>query len=283
MGGRRGRVAWLLTVFAGCAAPISSYQPAHVGPRGTFRADLGVDVVVATGAFSSTIDAGKTLARAARSRALSEAEKIQLFSAGLALALDSPGVVEHTRISYNPLDRFEVSLRYASDTWRLGGRYQFLAQENDGVDLSVGLGGARFSYGLPIEDVIDVIRLPEFERWTFDLPITIGRHGEIFRWWTGPRFAYIHHGAELVLSAPGSAGTVAQDDVARSSGSHGFVGFLAGIALGYRYVFLAVELAVGRSFGSTTLDVFGNMVGSKTSADIHSWVLSPGFALVSEF
>ncbi|HEY0714127.1 MAG TPA: hypothetical protein VGF45_15710, partial [Polyangia bacterium] len=128
-----------LALVTGCASALSSFQPAHVGPKGQVRAELGADVAIPTATISSTIDAAKTLASAARTRELTEAEKVELFKAGLNLALNAPSLVQHVGVTYNPADRWEVGLRYAGSAWRLSGRHQLFTQDQHGTDFSVGL------------------------------------------------------------------------------------------------------------------------------------------------
>jgi hypothetical protein len=263
----------------GCASALSSFQPAHVGPKGQTRVEIGADVAIPTSTISSTIDAAKTLASAARTRQLTEPEKIELFKAGLNLALNAPSLVQHIGVTYNPADGWEVGLRYAGGGYRLAGRHQFLTQEIDGTDLSIGFGIARATYEFPIADVIDVIHLDDFQRWNIDVPITAGWRGDFHRLWVGPRLAYVHHSTALVLHLPSDPTGVAQDDVASTSGNGYFVGALGGAALGYRWLYLAAEFSIVRLFGNAELNVFGRT----TSADTSSWVFTPGLALMGEF
>ena len=264
----------------GCAAGVSNFAPAHVGPKGQWSGHAGVDLAIPTGGIGPLVDAGKTLAQAARSRTLSEDEKIRVFAAGVNLALNAPGFVQHFSLAYNPVARWQLVASRIGGAWKLGGRHQLLAQDVDGADGSVGLALSRYSYGPPaIIDVIDVIHLDDFQRWTIDVPMAIGRHGRYHRWWTGPKFTYVHHTAQLVLRTPGQAGAPAQEDVASTSGSASYWGGYAGAALGYRSVFIATELTIVRLIGTAELNVFGRT----TSADTSSWVISPGIALLGEF
>lgn len=268
-------VLWL----GGCASPLSSFQPAHVGPKGQVRVEVGSDVAIPTATIASTLDAAKTLAGAARMRALSEEEKLVLFRAGINLALNAPALVQHIGATYNPADKWELGLRYAGRAFRLGGRRQLLAQDANGMDLSVGLGVSRATYNFPIANIVDVIRLEDFERWTFDVPVTAGWQGPFHRVWGGPRLAYMRHSAALILRVPDSAAGTVNDDVASTTGSGVFVGALAGAALGYRALFIAIEASVVRLLGEAELNVFGRT----SSADTSSWIITPGIAVMGEF
>jgi hypothetical protein len=268
-----------LACLAGCAPSLSSFQPAHVAPKGHVSAELGSDLSLPTGALANTYDAAKTLASAGKSRMLTEQEKVQLFVAGTNLALSPPAVVNHLAVNYVPAERWEVGARYSSSAFRLGGRRQLLLQEQSGYDLTVGLGVQRWSYGFPIGDIIDIVRLEAFTRWSLDLPVVAGFHTDFYRVWGGPRLAWSTYSSELVISAPGQAGGVASEDLARVEGSALFVGAQAGAAIGYKMLFVAAELTVVRMIGSARLDVFGRRV----EADTGTFILYPGLALLGEF
>jgi hypothetical protein len=271
-------VSFLLSA-TGCATALSSFQPAHVGPKGQVRVEMGADVPIPTATIASSLGAAKTLALAARSRELSETEKVELFEAGLNLALNAPSLVQHVGVTYNPADRWEVGLRYAGSAWRLGGRRQLFTQDQHGTDVSIGLGVSRATYEFPISNVLDVLRLDDFERWNIDVPITAGWQGPAHRIWVGPRLAYVHHSAAMVIHVPGDPTGVAEDDVASTEGDGYFVGALAGAGVGYRWLFVAAELSIVRLFGDAELNVFGRT----TTADTSSWIITPGFALMGEF
>lgn len=271
--------AFLLGSVCGCATSLSGFQPAHVGPRGQVRVEIGEDVSIPTGAIASTIDAGKALVALARDRMLTENEKIQLFGAGVNVGLNPPGFVEHIGASYNFADRWELSLRYAGGGGRIASRYQIRAQETDGFDLSVGLGVARTSTSFPIDEVLDIIEVDGFERWQIDLPALVGWHNDFFRFWMGPRLSLTSYSAALVLHGQSAPGAEPSRDVARVEGSGTFIGVQLGGAVGYRWVFLAIELTTTRFGGHAELDVFGR----RASADTSSWVFQPGIGLMGEF
>ena len=238
-----------------------------------------MDLSIPSGTIASSFDAAKTLIASAGSRSLTEDEKLQLFAAGLNLALNAPAVIQHFAVSYNPLDRCELSLRYAGGGLRLGARRQLLDQDVDGADLSVGLAVAHVSHDFPIDRVLDGMRLQGLARWDLDVPVLVGWHGDFHRIWAGPRVAFMHHSTDILLRTAGNGGAPSHDDAATASGGGALWGVVAGAALGYRFVFVAIELTVARLAGSAELNVFGRT----TTADTSSWIVSPGFALMGEF
>src|SRR5947207_15913469 len=105
------RALLLLLAVSGCAASLSSFQPAHVPARGHVGAEAGWDISAPLGTISRALDAGKTLAKAASSRSLSDAERRQLIEAGANVALDPPGLVTHLGGSFVPYTGWELEMR----------------------------------------------------------------------------------------------------------------------------------------------------------------------------
>jgi hypothetical protein len=272
------RALALVLVIAGCAPAISGFQPAHVAPKGSFSAEVGWDVSAPTGTILRSIDAGRTLARAAGSRSLSDAERRQLIEAGANLALDPPALVMHLGLTYSPATDWEVGLRWSSDTWRVGGRHQFLHQETDGIDLSAGLGLSRFSASFPVDDIIDVIHVNDFTRWSLDIPLLLGKHGPWYRLWGGPRLLLSRFDSSMTLDLPAAAGAPAEMVLASVEGNAVFVGGQGGLALGYRHLFLAFELTIVRLVSTARLS-YANQL---QDADLGGLVISPGIALMGE-
>src|SRR5262249_35567092 len=150
-------------------------------------AEIGGDVSAPTGTITRTIDAGETLAKAARDHSLTDSERRQVIEAGANLAIDPPAVVMHLGLTYVPVERWELGLRYSYGSWRVGVRRQLLTQERYGLDLTVGLGLSRFSYEFPVQDLVNVLHLDDFTRWSLDIPLLVGNHAAWYRWWAGPR------------------------------------------------------------------------------------------------
>jgi len=268
----------LLATFAGCATSLSTFQPAHIAPKGHVSAQAGIDIALPVSTFTRTIDAAKTLANAGNERKLTEDEQLQLLDAGATVALSPPGAVTHLAITFTPLERLEVGIFKASAAWRLGVRRQVLEQDSDGVDLTVGLGAQRFAYEFPVGDVIPGIEIEDFVRWNFDLPITLGRHGDFFRVWAGPHFAATSYDTHLKVNG----GMVGQD-LAGIEGSGFYAAGTAGGALGYKKLFLAFELTIARYFGVASLSATLPRGTRSSDVDLGTWVVFPGLALLGEF
>jgi hypothetical protein len=269
----------LLLLSSGCAATLSGFQPAHVARKGHVTAEAGWDVSIPTGTISRAFDAGETLAKAARSRSLNDSERRQVIEAGANVAIDPPTVVGHLGVAFVPLDRFELGLRWSYGAWRGGFRYQLLTQERHGLDLTAGLGVSRFSYEYPIDKVIDVIKLDDFTRWSLDVPLLVGKHASWYRLWGGPRLIFSRFDTAMTLHLPATGSTPEEIVAASVGGNATFIGGQAGFALGYRYLFLGLELTIVRLISHAHLD----LAGQRQDVDLSGMIIYPGIALMGEF
>lgn len=263
--------------LAGCAPSLATLQPAHVAPRGHVQVTAGLEVAVPTGTLVNTVDAGRTLARSARSQTLSPEDQGRLFDAGVTFAASPVAVVPHFAVAYGIYDRTEVGLRYTGDAWRLGGRYQLLAHEQDPLDMVVGVGISRAATAVPVDDVIPVISVDDFTRWTGDLSLLVGTSRSWFRVWAGPKLVYTAFDTSLRANL-----YMNEQQFATFQGHGLYYGGQGGVALGYQKLFLGVELTLMELSGmaSTSTTTLAN--GARTT-DISGFVVYPAVALMGEF
>lgn len=267
----------LLVLLAGCGPALSSVEPATVPPRGHWRVTTGMDVSIPPGTLDKAVESARTLADVAGERKLEPAEKRALFEGAGALVLNPPSLVPQLAAAYAPLDRFEVGLRYSGAAWRLGGRYQLLRQEGNGVALAAGVGVARFTFEFPVDKILGVVEVEKFSRWQIDLPLVIGRSGSWYRWWAGPRFLWSTYHTGLKLDLPPTI-----DDVVFASfdGTARYLGGQAGIAVGYRWAFIALELTVAHVAADATLTVVALSASEYAVRDV---VFYPSVAIMTGF
>jgi hypothetical protein len=265
--------------FSGCAPALSSFTPAHVAPHKHVQAEAGFDVSAPLGTIRDVIEQGEKLGNAARDRELNEQEQAELFHAGAGLALNPPSVVSHLGIAYGLVERFEVGGRLTPGAWRLGGRYQLLDQTKDGLDGTFGLGGGRYSYEFPLSDQIPFIKLEDFSRWQVDLSFLIGKRGNWYRVWAGPRAMFSFYGTELVFEQPQVPGATEEKVVLASlDGSGTYLGGQAGVALGYKKVFLGFELTLAKFWSHPEL----RFLDYRRDVELESFIVYPGIALMLE-
>jgi hypothetical protein len=238
------------------------------------QAEGGLDVVVPTGTVSDVIDTGKSLAKKAQSGELTGDEQTQVIGAGAALLLNPPAVLSHFGLTYVPVGRLELGVRYTTGAWRGGLRWQFLEQDRSGIDVSAGVGVQRFVHQFPVGDVVEILEVNDFKRWSVDVPVLAGQSGSWYRWWAGPRFIYSTFSASLKLTVPNQTPVTASVD---GSGVH--VGGLGGVALGYRWIFIGFELSVTKLISTAHMQ----LNSGTQDKDLGSLVIVPGVALMGEF
>lgn len=264
----------------GCAPALSTFHPAHVAEKGHFQAELGMDIAIPTGTIEDVIEAGIALVDVASTRELQDDEKRKLFDAGIALSLNPPSVVQHIALAYTPLENWEIGLRYSVSQIRLGSRYQILEYKKHKVDLSIGAGVARYVFDLPVNSIIGLVELDDFSRWQFDFPIQVGKSGDWYRVWGGPRIMLTTFGTSLTMNLPAVTGYPGEVELASFSGTGAYIGAQGGVALGYKYVFFAVELTLAQLLSGGELTALGQ---KRLEVDLDSFIVYPAFGLMFEF
>lgn len=266
----------LLGCGLGCAPSLATMQPAHVAPRGHVQATAAVEVGVPKGGVDAVVDNGRALVAAAQSGMLTDEQKWKLFDAAANLVASPPSASQHLAIAYTVVDRTEASLRYVGGGWRLGGRYQVLRREDAPLDVVVGLGASRSTTPIPLGNILPVVEIEDFTRWTFDLPILAGTSGEWFRVWFGPRLLYTRFDTRMRLE-------LYADEVQTATfvGSAFYYGGQVGAAIGYRKVFFGVELTMAALTGSATATTMLAVPTRKT--ELSGFVTYPAFGLMGEF
>ncbi|HEY8926453.1 MAG TPA: hypothetical protein VIU64_18855 [Polyangia bacterium] len=275
---------WPLALLAmGCGPTLATLQPAHVAPAGHVQVAAGFEVGVPTGTVVHAVDAGRALSSRARgcndqSCQLTPDEKGQLYGAGVSLTASPLSYSQHLAVSYGFDGRVEAGLRWAAGNWRAQGRYQLARAQDGPFDATAGLGVSYSSTGVPMGDVLPVLKVDDFSRWTVDVPLTIGTSRSWCRVWTGVKLAYTRFDTKMHLELP-------SDDVSLASfDGHGlYVLGQGGVAFGYRYLFLAVELTLGELFGHADAAVAGaSPVAGARSTDLTGFVVYPAVALIGE-
>jgi hypothetical protein len=258
----------------GCAAGLSTSQPAHVPERGHSQMESGVDVSFSTGTVRKLVRAAQAFEQASQSRSLTQAEERAILTGAAELAINPPAVIPHLGFAASPFDRWELGLRFAASGLRFGVRRQLLVQEESGFDFTVGLGGGIGLFTPPIGDVLESVAVSGFSRVNLDVPVVFGQHGSWYRWWAGPRLFYSHVTEDLVLTTPNAP------PVTGSVSGHAFyLGGVAGAAFGYERVFIGPELVLVELLGAAHMDA----LGLHTEVGLDAFVVYPAFAILGEF
>jgi hypothetical protein len=272
-----------LGLLIGCAPSLSTFQPAHVAPKGHFQMGAGIEMSIAPGSISDAVDTAKSASKKIKNEEpVTYDDKLAIFDGGIRLLLNPPLSIpaQHLMLAYVPLEHLEVSVRWAGGAWRLGTRYQILSQANGPFDLTVGLGASRFTYEFPMGDVIPVLKLDDFSRWAVDVPILIGTSRDWFRVWAGPKFLVTWFGTKLRFEIP----SVKETDLATFDGHAYYFGAQGGVALGYKYVFLAFELTTMQMLGTAhSRTILGTAEPLSRDTSLSGFVVFPSFGLIGEF
>jgi hypothetical protein len=260
-----------------CAPSLATLQTAQVAPRGHATAAMGLEVGVPIGTLPAFISVGRGLARQGqRGNTLTDAQKWQVFDAGVNLLLEGATVGADFALTYTPLDRFEVGLRYTGGAWRVGFRYQLLDHLRAPFDLTVGVGLSRFAYPLPLSNDLPGLSIDDFSRWQLDIPILVGTSRDWFRVWGGPKVLLTSFSTQLRLSLPND------DIVARFDGDASFVGAQGGFAIGYRKLFVAFELTLAEGFGTAHLTA-PSLSPPTHDTTLSNFVVFPALGFLGEF
>jgi hypothetical protein len=259
----------------GCAPSLATLQPAHVAPKGHVQATAAMELGVPTGTVARVIDTGRSLADMDPTQ-IDDSEKIQLFEAGVTVAASPPAFGPHFALAYTIVERFELGLRYAGEGVRGGARYQILRRPEAPVDMVVGLGVARSSKAIPVDDIIPVVKVDDFTRWTIDVPLLLGKSSDWFRVWAGPKVVVTRYDVAMRLALSG-----VEPELASFGGTSFYYGGVGGLALGYRHLFVALELAVLSLSGSASMRS-SNLMFDGRSVDMDGLVVYPSFGLIGE-
>jgi hypothetical protein len=125
--------------------------------------------------------------------------------------------------------------------------------------------------------VIPVLSVDAFTRWTGDLSVLAGTSRSWFRVWAGPKVVFTAFDtrlrAELYMN---------EQRLATFEGHGFYYGGQGGLALGYRKLFLGLELTLMELSGSASTSVTTLAEGARTT-DISGFVVYPAVALMGEF
>jgi hypothetical protein len=269
----------LFSVLTSCAPSLSTFQTARVPPKGHYAVAAGFEGSIPVGTLLDAIDTGKDLGgKIQHGQTLTSEEKWRVFDAGMQLLLSPPSVGYHLIVAYVPVEKLEVSLRYAGSALRLGTRYQLLGSETGPFDMSAGIGVSRFTYALPISDYIPVLKMDDFTRWQIDVPLLMGMQNRFFRFWAGPRFVATFFDTRLTLDLQ-----VEDKVLASMSGNAYYVGGQSGIGVGYRWIFLAFELTVTEMMGHAQVSAPLITDMPSRTLDLNGLVIYPSIGLMGEF
>jgi hypothetical protein len=161
-----------------------------------------------------------------------------LARGALASAAVAPAVAPWANGRVGLDNHLEAGLTYTGRSVRLDGRRAF---EWGRVALSIGVGGSALLPGSVDDRTAGAtyMTIAEQRGWGLDLPVLIGWQDKdgILTVWAGPRagFEKLAAAATFALDAPVRTTNV--------SATRGYVGPVVGLAVGFRHVHAAAEMA----------------------------------------
>lgn len=257
-------VVLALALGSGCASNLSTLQTAKPLARGQFQVSLGAGAFVPVGQIVESvdlaIDEGKRIKDAVDDNErvqLTEEDQQRLLTAGIALAVAPPGLVNEVMIRAGLADDLDVGLRYSGISLRLDAKFRFF-HSGDGLevaesrrksfDMALGVGGARHSFKSPVLDALKIVQIDDFSRYDVEVPLYISTDfGDIFRLYAAPKYVFSRTSLdEKLINYAEQGKPVSGFDASLpiSVNSH-FIGSTFGFSLGYKYVHLFAELTGG--------------------------------------
>jgi hypothetical protein len=267
--------AFAASVAAGCGTTLSTLQTAEVTGVGQVQATGGLGVYVPLGPALTIVEQGVEQTRAiaeARARGetytLSDQAREDLLTAALALAVMPPWIGWEVSARTGVWkDRMDVGLRYGVNAVRLDAKYRLLHRADGeevapirrrSFDLAIGAGASRYLFSNPVMELLEYVDLGDFSRWDVEAPVLASLDvGGVFKLYGGARYVYSATTLDARLidyASQASAVSGADLGLPHVVRTH-YVGGVAGLAAGYRWVHAMVELNGGYTF--CTPVVFG--------------------------
>ncbi len=243
-------------LLAGCAGSSPLLHPAHALKAGDVRAMGGLSGNAIVGPAAGSIrDAANAAAQNGSQPVASSA-----YSDGvLADVAIAPGIAPFVGARVGVGSDFEGGIAYTGRGARLDLRKAFPMGKQDRIALSVGAAFRAAFLGRGAESLPGVPTNGLFG-WGFDVPLLIGWRSaaSLYQVWAGVRAGLDHYSIEPRSTEPVGAPELP----GRLSANRFFAGGVVGLAIGFRYVHVALELdaqfeSVWGSFGGVSGAVQG--------------------------
>lgn len=268
---RRGGALLLAAMSAGCGGGLPLLHPARTLPVGAVRAAGGFGANVAVGALAADVRQAEQDPSVASPPPASG--DTTYAKGALVLASVGPGLQPYGGARVGVGEQLEAGLAYTGRALRADVRRSF--DLSTSWSLSVGAGGSAALYGHQEGSALPDVSLDQLHGWGADVPLLVGYEspGGLFMLWMGARGGWEHITISDLTSEP-KAVTFGSPPIALSA-TRLWAGGLAGLAVGFRHVHLALELDAA----------FARISGSynDTSATVAGVSLAPASALWWQF
>lgn len=251
-------------VLSGCATALDMHQTAKPVEYKHVQVDAGAGLYVPLGGITQVIGVGITHAQKLADLiankteyTLSDQEKEDLITAGIALAVLPPSSVYTISLRTGVLPNMDAGVRYSVNAVRLDAKYRFLHLDDgpnvpDGsqrsFDVALGIAGSKYLFDNPVSKALEFVHLGDFSRWDVEVPLYISWElGHIAHLYGGPRYIFSRttFDAILVNTAEQATNITGLDLTLPEEVDVHFFGASAGVMFGYKYAYLALELTGG--------------------------------------
>lgn len=263
----------LLAVVSGCATNLSTMQTARTLKPGQIRVGGGVGAFVpagqTVGLFSQGIALGTRAAEAAARQepfVLTEEEQRQLVTGAIAVATMPPAPGFEISARVGVIQNLDLGLRYGQSSLRFDAKYrlfhrgQFAEEDWDSkpdhsFDLAVGVGVSKYFFKHPLIDLLDMVKLGDFDRWDVEVPIYASYElNEHFGVYGAAKYVLGRTELDGELVQLSEACRCAPVDLRLPKVVHThFVGGTVGLRAGFERISLFAELTIGNTFASTVV------------------------------
>ncbi|MCW5831796.1 MAG: hypothetical protein KIS78_05010 [Labilithrix sp.] len=254
---------------AGCSTTLSTLQPAEPMRPGHVQAQAALDVNVPASRIVDAVDVVGTLGdryASDPSYRPTPDEQRRALAAGVGLGLSSPGVNPDFMLRMGVVKDLDVGLRWSGLAAHADGKYRFLAtrepsQEEEkaesgkigngpdrGFQGAVSIGVSKALYNGFVFDALDFLEVGDYSRWNVEVPVIFGsRLADFGHVWFGPKYVFSTYSVDASLKNVGV--------VPETTGTIHHLGAFAGAGVGYKVVFVFLELSVMKMFAEP--EVFG--------------------------
>jgi hypothetical protein len=260
-----------------CGTTISTLQPAEPMRPGHVQAQGAFNVNVPASRIIDAVDSVATLTDRYASDPNykpTDAEQKEALAAGVGLGLSSPGVNPDLMLRVGIFKNFDAGIRWSALNVHLDGKYRFLQTKvtpdddpdaDPGFQGAVSLGISKTLYSGFVFDALEFLHIDDYSRWNLEVPVIFGsRLGNFGHAWFGPKYIYSHYSVDASLKNVGI--------VSETSGSIHHIGAFGGAGLGYKYVFVFLELTIANMFAKP--EIFGQ------KTDLGGIVVVPALGLM---
>lgn len=268
-------------LLPGCATSMNTMHPARVLPKGSWHVGYGVGANIPAGPiWSALMSVVRISDDLADGQTLSEDRADRLLESALAIAVSPPTGTNEIQVRYGLGRRLELGLKWAISSIWADLRYQLFDTDVHGADGwtgSVGLGVGYNYFSGVIFDVLKYVDIDGFKKVDLKVPLLFGRswggQHRFFRLWMGPLLIASWYqldeklGRDYLDSGTPLVGT--------TSGWWFHGGAQVGIAGGYRWVWVMLELTV------TYLKAHASLLGRRY--DLGGVVVAPMLGLMTRF